>query len=186
MPTADLAPLGNPVAQQPTAGEGELQISSSIHRMSARPAADTGRDGNRRRPTDVQCRRLLRDRQIVRTVDHRFALNRPALQSALPKNRSQTPLMSCSNSRGQLSAVVLASRRLTYVSDGLRCCGHLLVRHILMTPCRYNAIMLWVIQILGWSAVNLSELIGRRIKLQDLHVLTTVVQAKSMESGTAP
>jgi DNA-binding transcriptional LysR family regulator len=40
--------------------------------------------------------------------------------------------------------------------------------------------MLWVIQILGWSAVNLSELIGRRIKLQDLHVLTTVVQARSM------
>ena len=37
------------------------------------------------RPTDGQRRRLLRDRQIVRTVDHRFALSKPALQSAPAK-----------------------------------------------------------------------------------------------------
>ena len=39
-------------------------------------------------PADVQRRRLLGNRQIVLTVDHRFALSKSALPSAPSKNRS--------------------------------------------------------------------------------------------------
>src|SRR3954467_11657413 len=49
---------------------------------------------------DVQSFRLLADRQIVRTVDHRFALSRPALLSA-PSKKSfssvSSPILACSD-----------------------------------------------------------------------------------------
>src|SRR5438105_15325233 len=51
-------------------------------------------------PADVQRRRLLGDRQIVRTVDHRLALSRPALPSA-PSKKSfssvSSPILACSD-----------------------------------------------------------------------------------------
>ncbi len=87
MTTADLAPLGSQQASQhPRAGEGELQMQP----------VQTPHDrevGIRHRPrqvvdaaaADVQSFRLVGDRQIVLTVDHRFALSNPALLSALSK-----------------------------------------------------------------------------------------------------
>jgi len=90
MPAADLAPLGSQqVAQQPTAGEGELQMQL-VNPPHEREVGCRHRPGQviDAPPTDVQRRRLLRDRQIVRTVDHRFALNRPALLSAPSKKLS--------------------------------------------------------------------------------------------------
>src|SRR6266545_4750177 len=48
---------------------------------------------------DAQSRRLLGDRQIVLTVDHRFALSNPALSSA-PSKKSfssvSSPILACS------------------------------------------------------------------------------------------
>ena len=85
MPAADLAPLGSQqVAQQPTSGEGELQMQL-VNPPHEREVGCRHRPGQviDAPPTDVQRRRLLRDRQIVRTVDHRFALNRPALLSVI-------------------------------------------------------------------------------------------------------
>ena len=50
--------------------------------------------------TDVQGLRLLGDRQIVLTVDHRFALSNPALLSA-PSKKSfssvSSPILACSD-----------------------------------------------------------------------------------------
>src|SRR6266403_1981134 len=51
-------------------------------------------------PADVQRRRLLGDRQIVRSVDHRFALSKPALPSAPSKksfSRVSSPILACSD-----------------------------------------------------------------------------------------
>src|SRR5262245_37322489 len=49
---------------------------------------------------DVQSFRLLGDRQIVRPVDHRFALSKPALVSA-PSKKSfssvSSPILACSD-----------------------------------------------------------------------------------------
>src|SRR5258708_35985243 len=49
---------------------------------------------------DVHSFRLLGDRQIMRTVDHRFALSRPALLSA-PSKKSfsgvSSPILACSD-----------------------------------------------------------------------------------------
>src|SRR5258708_29053919 len=87
MPTADLAPLGSQQAsQQPRTGEGELQMQpvETPHdrnigvRHRARQVVDTA-------TADAQNLRLLGDRQIVLTVDHRFALSNPALVSAPSK-----------------------------------------------------------------------------------------------------
>ena len=87
MTAANLAPLGGQqAAQHPRAGEGELQMQS----------VQTPHDrkiGSRHRPrqvinaatADVQNLRLLGNRQIVFTVDHRFALSNPALVSAPSK-----------------------------------------------------------------------------------------------------
>src|SRR5271156_5769249 len=102
MTAADLAPLGRQQASQhPTSGEGELQMQS----------VETPHDrqvGFRRRPrqvvdaatADVQSFRLLGDRQIVRTVDHRLALSSPALLSA-PSKKSfssvSSPILACSD-----------------------------------------------------------------------------------------
>jgi hypothetical protein len=43
-------------------------------------------------PANVQRTRLPGDRQIVRAVDHRFALSRPALLSALLPKRQRSDL----------------------------------------------------------------------------------------------
>jgi hypothetical protein len=84
---ADLASLGGQQASQhPRAGEGKLQ-------MQFVNPPHQGQVGDRRRSrqvvhaaaADVQSCRLLADRQIVCTVDHRFALNSPALVSAPSK-----------------------------------------------------------------------------------------------------
>jgi hypothetical protein len=87
MPTADLAPLGRQkIAQHPRSREWELQMQP----------VETPHDrlvGLRHRPrqivdaatADAQNLRLSRDRQLVLTVDHRFALSNPALVSAPSK-----------------------------------------------------------------------------------------------------
>ena len=87
MPTADLAPLGSQQpSQHPRAGKRELQMQP----------VETSHDlqvGRRHRPwqvvdtatADAKHLRLLCDRQIVLTVDHRFALSNPALVSAPSK-----------------------------------------------------------------------------------------------------
>ena len=85
--TADLAPLGSQQASQhPRTGERELQMQSveTTHHFQV---------DRRYRPwqvvdaatADAQNLCLLGDRQIVLTVDHRFALGNPALLSARSK-----------------------------------------------------------------------------------------------------
>ena len=65
-------------------------------------------------PADVQSLRLPGDRQIVRAVDHRFALSRPALLSA-PSKKSfssvSSPILACSvfKSTGGAAASGLAA-----------------------------------------------------------------------------
>jgi hypothetical protein len=100
--TADLAPLGRQQASQhPRAGEGELQV------QPVEPTHDR-KVGLRHRPrpivdaaaADVQNRSLPGDRQVVLTVDHRFALSNPALVSA-PSKKSlssiSSPILACSD-----------------------------------------------------------------------------------------
>ena len=102
MPTADLAPLGSQQASQhPRTGEGELQMQpvEMAHdrklrlRHRPRPVVDAA-------AADAQNPRLLADRQIVRAVDHRFALSNPALVSA-PSKKSfssvSSPILACSD-----------------------------------------------------------------------------------------
>src|SRR4051812_46233504 len=56
-------------------------------------------------PADVQHLGLLGDRQIMRTVDHRFALGKPALPSA-PAKKSfssvSSPILACSTVRSTI------------------------------------------------------------------------------------
>src|SRR5262245_2216591 len=102
MPTADLAPLGDQQASQhPRTGEGVLQMQpvETPHDREVgvqhwpRQVVDTA-------AADVQSFRLPDDRQIVLTVDHRFALSNPALVSAPSKKSSSTfssPILACSD-----------------------------------------------------------------------------------------
>src|SRR6185436_20676505 len=88
-------------SQHPRAGERKLQmqpIETSHHRQVARrhrtwQIVDTA-------TADAQKLGLLGDRQIVFTVDHRFALSNPALVSA-PSKKSfssvSAPILACSN-----------------------------------------------------------------------------------------
>src|ERR1700716_4121036 len=87
MPAADLAPLQSQQASQHTrTGEGILQVQP-IQMPHDREV------GGRHRAwqiinapaADLQNVRLLGDRQIVSTIDHRFALSNPALVSAPSK-----------------------------------------------------------------------------------------------------
>src|SRR5438477_1342804 len=87
MPAADLAPLQSQQAAQHTrTGEGILQVQpiETLHdgeigfRHRTRQVIDAA-------PADPQSLSLLGDRQIVLTVDHRFALSNPALVSAPSK-----------------------------------------------------------------------------------------------------
>src|SRR5450432_541036 len=102
MPAADLAPLQSQQASQHTrTGEGILQVQSieTLHdgeigfRHRARQVIDAA-------PADPQNLSLLGDRQIVLTVDHRFALSNPALVSA-PSKKSfssvSSPILACSD-----------------------------------------------------------------------------------------
>src|SRR5208283_5371237 len=102
VPASDLAPLGHQqAAQHPRAGEGKLQMQP----------VETPHDrevGLRHRSwqvidaaaADAQNLGLLGDRQIVRAVDHRFALSNPALLSA-PSKKSfssvNSPILACSD-----------------------------------------------------------------------------------------
>jgi hypothetical protein len=90
MTTADLAPFGGQqISQHPRTGERKLQmqfVDPPHNRKIAR--RDRPRQVIDAATTDVQRFRLLANRQIVRTVDHRFALNRPALLSAPSKKLS--------------------------------------------------------------------------------------------------
>jgi hypothetical protein len=87
MTTADLAPLEcQQASQHATPGERELQMQpvETPHdrevgfRHRTRQIVDAA-------TADVHSCRLLGDRQIVLTVDHRFALSNPALVSAPSK-----------------------------------------------------------------------------------------------------
>src|ERR1700694_4459179 len=87
MPAADLAPLQSQRASQHTrTGEGILQVQpiETLHdrqicgRYRARQIINAA-------AADLQNFRLPGDRQIVLTVDHRFALSNPALVSAPSK-----------------------------------------------------------------------------------------------------
>src|SRR6478736_6264824 len=102
MTAADLAPLGDQKASQhPRAGERELQVQSIEpphdrevgFRHRSRQVVDAA-------TADTQNLRLLRDRQIVLAVDHRFALSKPALVSA-PSKKSfssvNSPILACSD-----------------------------------------------------------------------------------------
>src|SRR4029077_7663244 len=100
--TADLAPLGDQQpSQHPRAGEGKLQMQSvetphtlqGGRRQRTRQVIDTA-------TADVQNLRLLSNRQIVLTVDHRFALSNPALVSATSKksfSSVSSPILACSD-----------------------------------------------------------------------------------------
>src|SRR6202049_866041 len=102
MPAADLAPLQSQQASQHTrTGEGILQVQplETLHdrqicgRYRARQIINAA-------PADLQNFRLPGDRQIVLTVDHRFALSNPALVSA-PSKKSfssvSSPILACSD-----------------------------------------------------------------------------------------
>jgi hypothetical protein len=87
MPAADLVPLQSQQASQHTrTGEGILQVQpiETLHdrqiggRYRARQIINAA-------AADLQNFRLPGDRQIVLTVDHRFALSNPALVSAPSK-----------------------------------------------------------------------------------------------------
>src|SRR6185503_15541265 len=102
MPAAEPAPLGSQQASQhPRTGERELQmqpVETPHHlqvgrRHRTRQVVDAA-------AADVQNLCLLGDRQIVLTVDHRFALSNPALLSA-PSKKSfssvSSPILACSD-----------------------------------------------------------------------------------------
>src|SRR6202011_4601948 len=102
MPAADLAPLQSQQASQHTrTGEGELQVQP----IQMPHDREVGRRHRARQiinaaAADLQNFRLLGDRQIVLTVDHRFALSNPALVSA-PSKKSfssvSSPILACSD-----------------------------------------------------------------------------------------
>src|SRR2546425_10274624 len=102
MPTADLAPIGRQKpSQHPRSREWELQMQpvETPHdrevglRHRARQIVDAA-------AADAQNLRLPGDRQIVLTVNHRFALSNPALVSA-PSKKSfssvSSPILACSD-----------------------------------------------------------------------------------------
>src|SRR4029079_14929094 len=102
MPAADLAPLQSQRAAQHTrTGERILQMqpveTPQNRKMGARRRARQVIDAA---PADPQNLRLPGDRQIVLTVDHRFALSNPALVSA-PSKKSfssvSSPILACSD-----------------------------------------------------------------------------------------
>ena len=101
MPAADLDALAaQKIAQHPAARERVVQM------QFVDPPHDAqifGRDRPGlvvdRAPADVQNLRLAGNREIVRSVDHRFALSKPALVSAPSKksfSSANSPILACS------------------------------------------------------------------------------------------
>ncbi len=87
VPAADLAPpQGQQASQHTRAGEGVFQVQpiDLLHDLEIGGRYRAGQiiDAS---PADLQNLCLLGDRQIVLTVDHRFALSNPALVSAPSK-----------------------------------------------------------------------------------------------------
>src|SRR6202163_2665270 len=102
MPAADLAPLQSQQASQhPRAGEGKLQVQpiETLHDREVDRGHWT-RQIVHAAAADLQNLCLLGDRQIVFTIDHRFALSHPALVSA-PSKKSfssvSSPILACSD-----------------------------------------------------------------------------------------
>src|ERR1700751_3083161 len=102
MPAADLAPLQSQQAAQHTrTGERKLQV----HPIETLHALEIGSRYRTRQivhaaAADLQNLCLLGDRQIVFTVDHRFALSHPALVSACSKksfSSVSSPILACSD-----------------------------------------------------------------------------------------
>ena len=102
MPAADLAPLQSQQASQHTrTGEGILQVQpiETLHdrevggRHRARQIINAA-------AADLQNLCLLGDRQIMFTVDHRFALSNPALVSAPSKKLLSAPRAPCGDRNG--------------------------------------------------------------------------------------
>jgi hypothetical protein len=111
--TADLAPIGSQQASQhPRTGERKLQMQpvETPHHLQVARRHRTWQIVDAA-AADVQSLRLLGDRQIVLTVDHRFALSSPALLSAPSKSFSSvsSPILACSDftsTAGVLGAVL--------------------------------------------------------------------------------
>src|ERR1700682_3863562 len=102
MPAADLAPLGSQQASQhPRAGEGKLQVQpiETLHDREVDRGHWTRQIGHAA-AADLQTLCLLGERQIVFTIDHRFALSHPALVSE-PSKKSfssvSSPILACSD-----------------------------------------------------------------------------------------
>src|SRR5947199_8465635 len=102
MPAADLAPLGSQQASQHArTGERKLQMQP-VEPLHDR---EVGRRHRTRQvinaaATDLQNFRLPGDRQIVSTVEHRFALSNPRLVSAASKksfSSVSSPILACSD-----------------------------------------------------------------------------------------
>jgi hypothetical protein len=102
MPAADLAPLqSQQTSQHARTGEGELQVQPI---QMPHDGEVGGRHWSRQiinaAAADLQNFGLLGDRQIMFTVDHRFALSNPALVSA-PSKKSfssvSSPILACSD-----------------------------------------------------------------------------------------
>src|ERR1700688_2721551 len=111
MPPADLAPLGSQYASQhPRAGERKLQMQlvETTHHFQIGVRHRTWQIVNAA-TADVQNFRLFGDRQIVLTVNHRFALSNPALVSA-PSKKSfssvSSPILACSDFTSTAGAAV--------------------------------------------------------------------------------
>src|SRR5215470_17162228 len=100
MPTADLAPLGSQqVPQHSRTCVGMLQVQL-VQPSHERKIARRHRNGFvvDAAPADAQGSALLRHRQLVIAVDHRFALGNPALPSAASKksfSSVSSPIFAC-------------------------------------------------------------------------------------------
>jgi hypothetical protein len=102
MPAADLAPLqSQQTSQHARTGEGELQVQPI---QMPHDGEIGGRHWSRQiinaAAADLQNFGLLGDRQIMFTVNHRFALSNPALVSAPSKKLLSAPSATCGDRNG--------------------------------------------------------------------------------------
>ena len=94
---------GQQITQHAAAREREIQMQL-VHPAHQREISGRGRPWPviNAAPADVQHPGLSRDWQIMRAVDHRFALGKPALPSA-PAKKSfssvSSPILACSTVR---------------------------------------------------------------------------------------
>src|SRR6516164_2423996 len=102
MPAADLAPLGSQQAAQHTRpGERKFQVQpiETLHDREI-GCRDWTRQVVHAAAADLQNLHLLGDRQVVLTVDHRFALSNPALVSAPSKKLIWALRAACGDRNG--------------------------------------------------------------------------------------